>query len=79
MFGAWQAGREIGAEIDFGNPLCEAGGFLCEVSADGGVDVTGALQIGRTIDAPELIVNATHFAVSRLYEIWSRPLERLYP
>jgi phosphoribosylformylglycinamidine synthase subunit PurL len=78
-FGAWQAGREIGAEIDFGNPLCEAGGFLCEVSADGGVDVTGALQIGRTIDAPELIVNATHFAVSRLYEIWSRPLERLYP
>ncbi|HEX4013924.1 MAG TPA: phosphoribosylformylglycinamidine synthase subunit PurL [Candidatus Cybelea sp.] len=78
-FDALQAGRKIGAEIDFGNPLCEAGGFLCEVTGDGGVDVTGALQIGRTIDAPELIVNGTRFAVSRLHEIWSRPLEALYP
>ncbi|HEY1881573.1 MAG TPA: phosphoribosylformylglycinamidine synthase subunit PurL [Candidatus Cybelea sp.] len=78
-FGALLAGREIGAEIDFGNPLCEAGGFLCEVSGDGGVDVTGALQIGRTIDAPELVVNGTRFGVSHLYDIWSRPLEQLYP
>ncbi len=78
-FGALLAGREIGAEIDFGNPLCEAGGFLCEVSGDGGVDVTGALQIGRTIDAPELVVNGTRFAVGYLHDIWSRPLEQLYP
>ncbi|MFY9860331.1 MAG: AIR synthase related protein, partial [Candidatus Cybelea sp.] len=78
-FGALLAGRKIGAEIDFGNPLCEAGGFVCEVSSDGGVDVTGALQIGRTIDAPELVVNGTRFAVGRLYDIWSRPLEQLYP
>ena len=31
-FDAMLAGRRVGAEIDFGNPLCEAGGFLCEVS-----------------------------------------------
>ena len=30
-FDAQAAGRELGAELDFGNPLCEAGGFLCEV------------------------------------------------
>ena len=35
-FDARAAGRRFGAEIDFGNPFCEAGGFLCEVSDDSG-------------------------------------------
>jgi len=78
-FDAFLAGRKIGAEIDFGNPLCEAGGFVCEVTGDSGLDVTGTLQIGTTIDAPELVVNGTRFDVKRLYETWSQPLARLYP
>jgi hypothetical protein len=78
-FDAALAGRTIGAEIDFGNPLCETGGFVCEVAAESGTDVTGTLQIGATIESPELIVNGTHFDVDYLYDIWSRPLERLYP
>jgi hypothetical protein len=43
------------------------------------MDVTGTLQIGTTIDAPELVVNGTRFDVERLYEIWSQPLAQLYP
>jgi phosphoribosylformylglycinamidine synthase len=78
-FDALLAGRKIGAEIDFGNPLCEAGGFVCEIVDDSGVDVTGTLQIGTTVDAPELIVNGTRFDVERLYETWSQPLGQLYP
>lgn len=78
-FDALSAGRKIGAEIDFGNPLCEAGGFVCEVAADSGMDVTGTLQIGTTIDAPELIANGTRFSIERLHEIWSQPLTKLYP
>ncbi|MGA2759199.1 MAG: phosphoribosylformylglycinamidine synthase subunit PurL [Candidatus Cybelea sp.] len=78
-FDASAAGRTIGAEIDFGNPLCEAGGFVCEVAPDSGMDVTGTLQIGVTIDAPELIVNGTRFSVEHLREVWSQPLEALYP
>jgi phosphoribosylformylglycinamidine synthase II len=78
-FDALAAGRKIGAEIDFGNPLCEAGGFVCEVAAGSGMDVTGTLQIGTTIDTPELIANGTRFDVERLHEIWSQPLAKLYP
>jgi hypothetical protein len=78
-FDALLAGRKIGAEIDFGNPLCETGGFVCEVTGDSGMDVTGTLQIGTTIDAPELVVNGTRFDVERLYETWSQPLAQLYP
>jgi phosphoribosylformylglycinamidine synthase len=78
-FDAHSRGREIGAEIDFGNPLCEAGGFLCEVADEGGVDITGALQIGRTMENPELVVNGTRFAVGWLHDVWSRPLAELYP
>ncbi|MBV8724754.1 MAG: hypothetical protein JO350_05420, partial [Candidatus Eremiobacteraeota bacterium] len=78
-FDAMLAGRSIGAEIDFGNPLCEAGGFLCEVSDDSEIDVTGVLRVGQTIDEPQLIVNGVRFDVARLYEIWSRPLAELYP
>ncbi len=37
----WRRARTIGAEIDFGNPLCEAGGFICEVSDDSEIDLTG--------------------------------------
>jgi phosphoribosylformylglycinamidine synthase len=78
-FDARAAGRKLGAEIDFGNPLCEAGGFVCEIAADSGMDVTGTLQIGTTTDAPELIANGTRFDIERLYEIWSQPLAKLYP
>jgi phosphoribosylformylglycinamidine synthase II len=78
-FDAMLAGRTIGAEIDFGNPLCEAGGFVCEVSDESAIDLTGTLRIGQTIDVPELIVNGVHFDVKRLYEIWSQPLRELYP
>lgn len=78
-FDALIAGRRIGAELDFGNPFCEAGGFVCEVAADARMDVTGTLQIGTTIEAPELVVNGTRFDVERLYEIWSQPLAELYP
>jgi phosphoribosylformylglycinamidine synthase len=78
-FDALLAGRKIGAEIDFGNPLCEAGGFVCEIAGDSGMDVTGTLQIGTTIDAPELVVNGTRFDVEQLYETWTQPLAQLYP
>jgi phosphoribosylformylglycinamidine synthase len=78
-FGAMLAGRTIGAEIDFGNPLCEAGGFVCEVSDESAIDLTGTLRVGQTIDVPELIVNGVHFDIKRLYEIWSQPLRELYP
>jgi phosphoribosylformylglycinamidine synthase len=78
-FDALTAGRKIGAEIDFGNPLCEAGGFVCEIADDSGLDVTGTLRIGTTIDAPEIVVNGTRFELERLYDTWSQPLARLYP
>jgi phosphoribosylformylglycinamidine synthase len=78
-FDAMLQGRTIGAEIDFGNPLCEAGGFVCEVSDDSGIDLTGALRVGETIYGNELIVNGVRFAIARLYEIWSQPLSELYP
>jgi phosphoribosylformylglycinamidine synthase II len=78
-FDARAAGRDIGAEFDFGNPFCEAGGFLCEVSDDSELNLTGILKIGETIARPQLIVNGSSFDISSLHEIWSRPLEELYP
>jgi hypothetical protein len=78
-FDARSAGREIGAELDFGNPFCEAGGFLCEVSDDSELNLSGILKVGETIARPQLIVNGTSFDIERLHEIWSRPLEELYP
>jgi phosphoribosylformylglycinamidine synthase subunit PurL len=78
-FDAMKRGRRIGAEIDFGNPLCEGGGFLCEVGDVSEIDITGALQVGETIAGNELVVSGTHFEISRLYEIWSQPLSEIYP
>jgi phosphoribosylformylglycinamidine synthase len=78
-FDALRAGRAIGAEIDFGNPLCEAGGFVAEVVDDAAIDMTGTLTVGITIPTPELVVNGTRFDVARLYEAWSQPLAELYP
>ena len=78
-FDAMMRGRTIGAEIDFGNPLCETGGFVCEVSDDSGVDLTGALRIGRTIAATELLVNGIRFDLPTLYDVWSAPLAELFP
>ena len=78
-FDAMLRGRRIGAEIDFGNPLCETGGFICEVSDESEVDLTGALRIGQTIPGRELIVNGIRFEIPRLYKIWSQPLDELYP
>jgi phosphoribosylformylglycinamidine synthase II len=78
-FDAMLSGRTVGAEIDFGNPLCEAGGFLCEVSDESGIDLTGVLRVGETSDKRELVVNGVRFDVRRLYEMWSRPLAELYP
>jgi phosphoribosylformylglycinamidine synthase subunit PurL len=78
-FDARLAGRNLGAEIDFGNPLCEAGGFLCEVSDDSQIDMTGTLRIGTTIDEPSLVVNGTRFTVAELFTIWSAPLWEIYP
>ena len=78
-FDAMHAGRTIGAELDFGNPLCEAGGFVCEIADSDGLDVTGALQIGATTDSAELVVNGTRFAMADLYDVWSRPLAGLFP
>ncbi len=78
-FDALLRGRAVGAEVDFGNPLCEAGGFLCEVSDESGIDLTGVLRVGETNDRHELIVNGVRFDIRRLYEIWSQPLEELYP
>lgn len=78
-FDAMLRGRKIGAEIDFGNPLCEAGGFICEVSDDSGIDLTRTLRIGITIDAPQLIVNGVRFDVAELHRTWSQPLTELYP
>ncbi|MFY9665846.1 MAG: hypothetical protein WAK19_15490, partial [Candidatus Cybelea sp.] len=78
-FDATLRGRKVGAEIDFGNPLCESGGFICEVSDASQIDLTGALRIGETTTGSELVVNGIRFEISRLYEIWSRPLAELYP
>ncbi|MBV9233133.1 MAG: hypothetical protein JO030_03755, partial [Candidatus Eremiobacteraeota bacterium] len=78
-FDAMLAEGSVGAEIDFGNPLCEAGGFLCEVSDDSDIDVTRALHVGRTIAEPYLVVNGVRFQVAELHEVWSRPLSALYP
>jgi phosphoribosylformylglycinamidine synthase len=78
-FDARVAGRHLGAELDYGNPLCEAGGFLCEVSDDSLVDVSGILKVGYTLDEPRLVVNGTNFDVDGLYEIWSAPLAEVYP
>jgi phosphoribosylformylglycinamidine synthase subunit PurL len=78
-FDARLAGRRLGAEIDFGNPLCEAGGFLCEVSDASEIDVTGTLRVGTTTDVSSLVVNGTRFAVDELLEIWSAPLREIYP
>jgi phosphoribosylformylglycinamidine synthase II len=78
-FDAMLRGRTVGAEIDFGNPLCEAGGFLCEVSDESGIDLTGVLRVGETSDKRELVVNGVRFDIRRLYEMWSRPLAELYP
>jgi phosphoribosylformylglycinamidine synthase len=78
-FDARAAGREIGAELDFGNPFCETGGFLCEVSDDSSLNVSGILKVGETIARPQLVINGTSFDVDALYETWSCPLEALYP
>jgi hypothetical protein len=78
-FDAMLRGRAIGAEIDFGNPLCEAGGFICEVGDDSEIDLTGALRIGQTIGGSELIVNGARFDLAQLYGVWSQPLAELYP
>jgi phosphoribosylformylglycinamidine synthase subunit PurL len=78
-FDAMLCGRTIGAEIDFGNPLCEAGGFICEVSDPSEIDLTGTLRIGETIAGSELIVNGVRFEIPRLYETWSSPLSEIYP
>ena len=78
-FDAMLSGRKIGAEIDFGNPLCESGGFICEVSDASEIDLTGTLRIGETIAGSELVVNGVRFEIPHLYEIWSRPLAELYP
>ncbi|HET6275752.1 MAG TPA: phosphoribosylformylglycinamidine synthase subunit PurL [Candidatus Cybelea sp.] len=78
-FDAMLRGRAIGAEIDFGNPLCEAGGFICEVSDEREVDLTGALRIGQTVPGKELVVNGVRFDIPDLYATWSRPLTGVYP
>ncbi|MBV8530752.1 MAG: phosphoribosylformylglycinamidine synthase subunit PurL [Candidatus Eremiobacteraeota bacterium] len=78
-FDAMQRGRRLGADVDFGNPFCEAGGFICEVSDDSDVDLTGVLRIGETFVGSNLVVNAARFDISQLYETWSRPLTELYP
>ncbi len=78
-FDARNAGRHLGAELDFGNPLCEAGGFLCEVSDDALLDVTGSLKVGTVVDEPRLVVNGTSFDVAALYDVWSKPLAEIYP
>jgi phosphoribosylformylglycinamidine synthase II len=78
-FDARSAGRHLGAELDFGNPLCEAGGFLCEVSDDSLLDVSGILKVGSTIDEPRLVVNGTSFDVAHLHDVWSQPLAEIYP
>jgi phosphoribosylformylglycinamidine synthase subunit PurL len=78
-FDARSAGRHLGAELDFGNPLCEAGGFLCEVSDDSLLNVSGSLKVGSTIGEPRLVVNGTSFDVATLYDTWSKPLAEIYP
>ncbi len=78
-FDAMLRSRNIGVEIDFGNPLCEAGGFICEVSDAAEIDLTGALRIGRTFAGSELRVNGAHLDIRRLYDIWSTPLCAVYP
>lgn len=78
-FDAMLRGRAIGAEIDFGNPLCEAGGFICEVSDEREVDLTGALRVGQTAPGKELVVNGVRFDIPRLYALWSQPLAGVYP
>jgi hypothetical protein len=49
------------------------------VSDDSGIDLTGALRVGKTNDTSELIVNGVRFEIARLYETWSAPLAAIYP
>lgn len=78
-FDARARGRTIGAEIDFGNPLCEAGGFVCEVSDDAALDLSGALRVGVTTAQPRLVVNGSAFDVAALNDAWSAPLAEVFP
>jgi phosphoribosylformylglycinamidine synthase subunit PurL len=78
-FDAMLRGRTIGAAIEIGNPFCETGGFIAEVSDDSEIDLTGDLRIGQTIAGSELVINGRRFEIPRLYEIWSRPLAEVYP
>jgi phosphoribosylformylglycinamidine synthase II len=78
-FDARIAGRNLGAELDFGNPFCEAGGFLCEVSDDSLLNVSGLLKVGSTLGEAKLVVNGTSFEVAALEEAWSTPLREIYP
>ena len=78
-FDALRAGRSIGAEIEASNPLCEAGGFVCEIAGDAELDLSGSLRVGTTTAGDALWVNGVRFEIARLYESWSQPLDELYP
>jgi phosphoribosylformylglycinamidine synthase len=78
-FDAMLRGRSVGAEIEFGNPLCEAGGFICEVSDESEIDLAGVLRVGRTTHGRTLAVNGVRFDLDRLHQIWSSPLAEIYP
>ncbi len=64
----------------------EAGGFIVEVAAhdvetfEGLADnVDGVYEIGVTIEQPVVAIDDEAFDLRRLYEIWSKPLEEVYP
>lgn len=78
-FDAMLAGRCVGAELDFGNPFCETGGFVCEIEETSWIDLTGVLRVGSTIAQSDLVVNGSRFGVAELYRVWSQPLQELYP
>ncbi|HTX58584.1 MAG TPA: phosphoribosylformylglycinamidine synthase subunit PurL [Verrucomicrobiae bacterium] len=78
-FDAYARGRRLGFEIDFANPFCETGGFVCEVTGDSELDLSGALRVGTTLDRPEIVANGSRFGIAELRRVWSQPLEEVYP
>jgi phosphoribosylformylglycinamidine synthase len=78
----WTHGSVGDIEALFG----EGGGFIVEIAADDveafeGIadDVEGVHEIGVTIADPVLAVDDEAFDLRRLREIWTKPLEEVYP
>jgi phosphoribosylformylglycinamidine synthase II len=79
-FDACEAGRTIGADVTLDDPFAECGGFVCEVAGSGIApkgEPVGA--IGVTTATPVLRLNGVPFEIAELHEVWSKPLQEVFP